>query len=222
MITDTANRFGKQKIWLLLIGAIVGFNLGVNAGTEESASLQELLREYRTAATDAAGHRGRLLGKLKYLFEQAPLWWRYQIDVAADVADAADTPLLWPKDYRTLYESASRKPYRVSVDCEVPEGGELVIEVPLHPNGRSKLSLVVEDRVKWSTELQTRSRENQPGSELFFLSGPWWHTAELRVEEKGVAVFLGCDDTIVAFLVDIADGDILQELRFGLHEPLAR
>lgn len=212
-ITDS---FRESKIWLLLFGAIACFNFGVNAGTsDESADFQKPWREYRTIATDAAAHRAILLGKVRRIFERAPLWWRYQIDVMADVADAEDTPLLWPEDYRTLYEAATREPYRVSVDFEVREEGKLVIEVPGSPNGKSKLSLVIEDRVKWSTELQTRSQETRPGSEFVFLSGPWWHTAELRVEEKRVAVFLGCDDTIAAFFVNIADGDILQELRFS-------
>jgi len=118
--------FCKPKVCLLLFVVIACYSFAAPAVTEESPDLQELWREYRTTAIDAASHRGRLLEKVKSLFERAPLWWRYQIDVMAEVADAADTPLLWPKDYRALYEGTSRKPYRASVDCGVPEEGDLV------------------------------------------------------------------------------------------------
>lgn len=211
--------FCKPKVCLLLFVVIACYSFAAPAVTVESPDLQELWREYRTTAIDAASHRGRLLGRVKSLFERAPLWWRYQIDVMADVADAEDTPVLWPQSYRTLYDAATREPYRVSVDCEVPHESRVVIEVPGSPNGKSKLTLVVEDRVQWSTELQTRLQETRHGSDFVFLSGPWWHTAELRVEENQVAVFLGCDDTIAAFLVNIEDGDILQELRFSEDGP---
>lgn len=207
----------QSKVWLLLAAVIVCFRLGGNACTsEDRVNPQKLWHEYRASTADAKAHRRLLLGSLWHKFRDAPLWWTHQIDVMAGVADSSATEVLWPDSYRKHYDPGSPGPYRTSVACDVLEGGRLEIEVPRSPLKKSLLSLVIDDKIKWSTQLQ--SLNPQHGSDLLFLSGQWWHTAELKTGEKEVAVFLGCDSMIVAFLVRAADGTVINEVRISRHE----